>query len=146
MNTKSHVNTFLLGLTRGSKCFSSVILHATLHLELFSHTVHWFKSHPVNWCECEIKQNWRADREITEKKKKSKSIRENNRCLPEVTQCYGSRPCLSWALVHLVHLISPSTTLQIWERMSYADPNKTLPSLLSDSKSISTLSPSQPGE
>lgn len=64
-----------------------------------------------------------------------------SRCLPEVTQWfYGFSLRLSWAVVHLVHLFSPSTTRQIWERMSCATPEKSVLFLLSDSNSINTLS------
>lgn len=82
----------------------------------------------------------------SKQRRSSKRATEQSWCLPEIAQWfYGLSLCLSWAMVHLVHLFSPSRTRQIWEGMSCAAPKKTLAYLLSDSDSVDTLTTSLPG-
>lgn len=83
------------------------------------------------WIETEMKRQ-----------KSNRLVREMSRCLPEVTQWfYGFSLCLSWAVVHLVHLFAPSTFLATVrkEELCGSGENTSVPSLsLSLSDSINT--------
>lgn len=97
----------------------------------FLHTVRWFESPTNELVWLLIKQCGRGQKKHKRGRgwnRRGWDVEEKkNRCLPEVTQWfYAFSLCFGWAVVHLLHQISPSTTRQICERMSCAARKKTL--------------------